>query len=145
MKRFLYYWLLVLGVALMFAGCTNEEDARGKASNELMVNLNVATPVSFGNSRALTTENENKISNIHILAFDWDTGEMISNGYTEVDNKSNMTCRLSLAGDQNTKVALYAIANIGNPSVFDDHTLTRSDFEGLYVQASNVDDISAGT
>ena len=145
MKRFLYYWLLVLGVALLVAGCTNEEDARGKASNELMVNLNVATPVSFGNSRALTTENENKISNIHILAFDWDTGEMISNGYTEVDNKSKMTCRLSLAGDQNTKVALYAIANIGNPSVFDDHTLTRSDFEGLYVQASNVDDISAGT
>ena len=145
MKRFLYYWLLVFGVALMFAGCTNEEDARGKASNELMVNLNVATPVSFGNSRALTTENENKISNIHILAFDWDTGEMISNGYTEVGNKSNMTCRLSLAGDQNTKVALYAIANIGNSSVFDDHTLTRSDFEGLYVQASNVDDISAGT
>ena len=145
MKRFLYYWLLVFGVALLFAGCTNEEDARGKASNELMVNLNVATPVSFGNSRALTTENENKISNIHILAFDWDTGEMISNGYTEVDNKSNMTCRLSLAGDQNTKVALYAIANIGNSSVFDDHTLTRSDFEGLYVQASNVDDISAGT
>ena len=145
MKRFLYYWLLVFGVALMFAGCTNEEDARGKASNELMVNLNVATPVSFGNSRALTTENENKISNIHILAFDWDTGEMISNGYTEVGNKSNMTCRLSLDGDQNTKVALYAIANIGNPSVFDDHTLTRSDFEGLYVQASNVDDISAGT
>ncbi len=146
MKRFLYYWLLVLGVALLFAGCTNEEDARGKASNELMVNLNVATPVSFGNSRALTTENENKISNIHILAFDWDTGEMISNGYTEVDNKSNMTCRLSLAGDQNTKVALYAIANIGNPTIFDDHTLTRSDFENLYVDASyNVDNISAGT
>ena len=65
MKRFLYYWLLVLGVALLFAGCTNEEE-KAMASSELTVNIKVDDAVSVGKSRALNDANENKIANIHI-------------------------------------------------------------------------------
>ena len=144
MKRFLYYWLLVLGVALLFAGCTNEEE-KAKASNELTVNIKVDDAVSVGKSRALNDANENKIANIHILAFNNDTGVMLSTGYTEVDNLSNITCKLAIAGVQETQVAVYAIANLGNSTVFDDHSITLSQFEDMYVKAADADGSTQGT
>jgi hypothetical protein len=132
--------------ALMFTACTSsDEDAKtGTSIAEVTVSLNVDDAVAFG-SRALTDENENKISNIHILAFNWSTGAMISNGYTTVDNKSNMTCKLAIPYNQDMYVALYAIANIGNKEVFDDHALTMSQFESLYVQTADADKMTAGT
>ena len=145
MKRFLYYWLLVLGVALLFAGCTNEEDATGMASSELTVNIKVDDAVSVGKSRALNDANENKIANIHILAFNNATGAMISNGYTTVDNKSDVTLKLAIAAAQNTQLVVYAIANIGNPKLFDSHVLTRTDFENLYIKIDDADQMTAGT
>jgi hypothetical protein len=130
----------------MFTACTSsDEDAKtGTSIAEVTVSLNVDDAVAFG-SRALTDENENKISNIHILAFNWSTGAMISNGYTTVDNKSNMTCKLAIPYNQDMNVALYAIANIGNKTVFDDHALTMSQFESLYVQTADADKMTAGT
>jgi hypothetical protein len=70
---------------------------------------------------------------------------MLSNGYTTVDDKSSMTCKLAISGTQDMYVALYAIANIGNKTVFDNHALTMSQFESLYVKAADADKISAGT
>lgn len=145
MKKILLYWLLVLGVALLFAGCTNEEDAADMASSDLTVNIKVDDPVSVGSSRAFTDADENKIANIHIVAFDYDTGEMISNGYTTADNLSSMTCKLAINAEQNTKVVMYAIANIGSPKLFDSHELTQTDFENLYIKIAAADKMTAGT
>ena len=130
---------------LMFTACSSDEENKPTISNEITVNINVDNPMSFGKSRALTDENENKISNIHILAFNWTTGEMLSNGYTTVDNKSNMTCKLAISGTQDMYVAIYAIANIGNPKIFDSHALTMSDFESLYIRTADADKMTAGT
>lgn len=133
--------------ALMFTACSSsDEEEKAKASTtEVTVTINVEDAVGFGKSRALADETENKISNIHILAFDYNTGKMLSNGYTTVDDKSSMTCKLAISGTQDMYVVLYAIANIGNKTVFDDHALTRSEFENLYVKAADADKISAGT
>ena len=91
--------------ALLFAGCTNEEE-KAMASNELTVNIKVDDAVSVGKSRALNDANENKIANIHILAFNNATGAMISNGYTTVDNKSDVTLKLAIAAAQNTQLVV---------------------------------------
>lgn len=133
--------------ALMFTACSSsdEEEKAKTSTTEVTVTINVEDAVGFGKSRALADETENKISNIHILAFDYNTGKMLSNGYTTVDDKSSMTCKLAISGTQDMYVVLYAIANIGNKSVFDNHTLTRSEFENLYVKAADADKISAGT
>jgi hypothetical protein len=133
--------------ALMLTACSSsDEEEKAKASTtEVTVTINVEDAVGFGKSRALADETENKISNIHILAFNYNTGAMLSNGYTTVDDKSSMTCKLAISGTQDMYVALYAIANIGNKTVFDDHALTMSQFESLYVQAADADKISAGT
>jgi hypothetical protein len=132
---------------LMFTACSSsdEEEKAKTSTTEVTVTINVEDAVGFGKSRALTDEDENKISNIHILAFNYNTGVMLSNGYTTVDNKSSMTCKLAISGTQDMYVVLYAIANIGNKTVFDDHALTRSEFENLYVKAADADKISAGT
>ena len=138
---------------LMFTACTSsDEDAKtGTSIAEVTVTLNVEDAVGFGKSRALTDENENKIGNIHILAFNWSTGAMISNGYTTVDNKSNMTCKLAIPYNQDMYVALYAIANIGNKTLFDDYAtnfeepFTKDIFEGLYVKTADADKMTAGT
>lgn len=133
--------------ALMFTACSSsdEEEKAKTSTTEVTVTINVEDAVGFGKSRALADETENKISNIHILAFNYNTGAMLSNGYTTVDDKSSMTCKLAISGTQDMYVALYAIANIGNKTVFDDHALTMSQFESLYVQAADADNISAGT
>ena len=133
--------------ALMFTACSSsdEEEKAKTSTTEVTVTINVEDAVGFGKSRALADETENKISNIHILAFNYNTGAMLSNGYTTVDDKSSMTCKLAISGTQDMYVVLYAIANIGNKSVFDNHTLTRSEFENLYVKAADADKISAGT
>ena len=141
--------------ALMLTACSSsDEEEKAKASTtEVTVTINVEDAVGFGKSRALADETENKISNIHILAFNYQTGAMLSNGYITVDDKSSMTCKLAIPGikeggndvTQDKFVALYAIANIGNKTVFDDHALTMSQFESLYVQAADADKISAGT
>lgn len=133
--------------ALMFTACSSsdEEEKAKTSTTEVTVTINVEDAVGFGKSRALADETENKISNIHILAFNYNTGKMLSNGYTTVDDKSSMTCKLAISGTQDMYVALYAIANIGNKTVFDDHALTMSQFESLYVQAADADKISAGT
>lgn len=133
--------------ALMFTACSSsdEEEKAKTSTTEVTVTINVEDAVGFGKSRALADETENKISNIHILAFNYNTGAMLSNGYTTVDDKSSMTCKLAISGTQDMYVALYAIANIGNKTVFDDHALTMSQFESLYVQAADADKISAGT
>ena len=131
--------------ALLFAGCTNEENATDIVSNELTVNIKVDDAVSVGKSRALNDANENKIANIHILAFNNATGAMISNGYTTVDNKSDVTLKLAIAAAQNTQLVVYAIANIGNPTLFDSHVLTRTDFENLYIKIDDADQMTAGT
>ena len=133
--------------ALMFTACSSsdEEEKAKTSTTEVTVTINVEDAVGFGKSRALADETENKISNIHILAFDYNTGAMLSNGYTTVDDKSSMTCKLAISGTQDMYVALYAIANIGNKTVFDNHALTMSQFESLYVQAADADKISAGT
>ena len=133
--------------ALMFTACSSsdEEEKAKTSTTEVTVTINVEDAVGFGKSRALADETENKISNIHILAFNYNTGAMLSNGYTTVDDKSSMTCKLAISGTQDMYVVLYAIANIGNKTVFDDHALTRSEFENLYVKAADADKISAGT
>ena len=133
--------------ALMFTACSSsdEEEKAKTSTTEVTVTINVEDAVGFGKSRALADETENKISNIHILAFNYNTGARLSNGYTTVDDKSSMTCKLAISGTQDMYVALYAIANIGNKTVFDDHALTMSQFESLYVQAADADKISAGT
>lgn len=133
--------------ALMFTACSSsdEEEKAKTSTTEVTVTINVEDAVGFGKSRALADETENKISNIHILAFNYNTGKMLSNGYTTVDDKSSMTCKLAISGTQDMYVALYAIANIGNKTVFDNHALTMSQFESLYVQAADADKISAGT
>ena len=141
--------------ALMFTACSSsdEEEKAKTSTTEVTVTINVEDAVGFGKSRALADETENKISNIHILAFNYNTGAMLSNGYTTVDDMSSMTCKLAIPGikeggndvTQDKFVALYAIANIGNKTVFDDHALTMSQFESLYVQAADADKISAGT
>jgi hypothetical protein len=133
--------------ALMFTACSSsdEEEKAKTSTTEVTVTINVEDAVGFGKSRALADETENKISNIHILAFDYNTGKMLSNGYTTVDDKSSMTCKLAISGTQDMYVALYAIANIGNKTVFDNHALTMSQFESLYVKAADADKISAGT
>ena len=133
--------------ALMFTACSSsdEEEKAKTSTTEVTVTINVEDAVGFGKSRALADETENKISNIHILAFNYNTGAMLSNGYTTVDDKSSMTCKLAISGTQDMYVALYAIANIGNKTVFDNHALTMSQFESLYVQAADADKISAGT
>lgn len=141
--------------ALMLTACSSsDEEEKAKASTtEVTVTINVEDAVGFGKSRALADETENKISNIHILAFNYQTGAMLSNGYITVDDKSSMTCKLAIPGikeggndvTQDKFVALYAIANIGNKTVFDNHALTMSQFESLYVQAADADKISAGT
>ena len=132
---------------LMFTACSSsdEEEKAKTSTTEVTVTINVEDAVGFGKSRALADETENKISNIHILAFNYNTGAMLSNGYTTVDDKSSMTCKLAISGTQDMYVVLYAIANIGNKTVFDDHALTRSEFENLYVKAADADKISAGT
>lgn len=132
---------------LMFTACSSsdEEEKAKTSTTEVTVTINVEDAVGFGKSRALADETENKISNIHILAFNYNTGAMLSNGYTTVDDKSSMTCKLAISGTQDMYVALYAIANIGNKTVFDNHALTMSQFESLYVQAADADKISAGT
>ena len=141
--------------ALMFTACSSsdEEEKAKTSTTEVTVTINVEDAVGFGKSRALADETENKISNIHILAFNYYTGAMLSNGYITVDDKSSMTCKLAIPGikeggndvTQDKFVALYAIANIGNKTVFDNHALTMSQFESLYVQAADADKISAGT
>ena len=133
--------------ALMFTACSSsdEEEKAKTSTTEVTVTINVEDAVGFGKSRALADETENKISNIHILAFNYNTGAMLSNGYTTVDDKSSMTCKLAISGTQDMYVVLYAIANIGNKTVFDNHALTRSEFENLYVKAADADKISAGT
>ena len=141
--------------ALMFTACSSsdEEEKAKTSTTEVTVTINVEDAVGFGKSRVLADETENKISNIHILAFNYQTGAMLSNGYITVDDKSSMTCKLAIPGikeggndvTQDKFVALYAIANIGNKTVFDDHALTMSQFESLYVQAADADKISAGT
>ena len=134
--------------ALMFTACSSsDEEEKAKASNELTVNIKVDDAVSVGKSRALSGADENKIANIHILAFNNATGAMISNGYTTVDNKAEVTLKLAIAAPQNTQLVVYAIANIGNPTLFDapENKISRTDFENLYIKIDDADQMTAGT
>ncbi len=130
--------------ALMLTACVTDNDNSATEGN-VSVSVSVTDPVGVGSSRAITAANENTISNLHILAFNNETGVMLSNGYTEVDNLSNITCKLAIAGVQETQVAVYAIANLGNPAVFDDHSITLSQFENMYVKAADADGSTQGT
>lgn len=142
-KKYLILVVMVLA-ALMLTACVTDNDNSATEGN-VSVSVSVTDPVGVGSSRAITAANENTISNLHILAFNNETGVMLSNGYTEVDNLSNITCKLAIAGVQETQVAVYAIANLGNPAVFDDHSITLSQFENMYVKAADADGSTQGT
>jgi hypothetical protein len=142
-KKYLILVVMVLA-ALMLTACVTDNDNSATEGN-VSVSVSVTDPVGVGASRAITAANENTISNLHILAFNNETGVMLSNGYTEVDNLSNITCKLAIAGVQETQVAIYAIANLGNPTVFDDHSLTLSQFENMYVKAADADGSTQGS
>ena len=134
----------LIAAASMVTACTQDscKDADGDEAN---ISVSVTNPVGVGSSRVLTAATENTISNIHILAFNNETGEMLSNGYTTADNLSSMTCKLAIAGAQETQVAVYAIANLGNPTAFSDHSITLSEFENMYVKAADADGSTQGT
>jgi len=134
----------MLLAALMLTACVTDNDNSATEGN-VSVSVSVTDPVGVGSSRAITAANENTISNLHILAFNNETGVMLSNGYTEVDNLSNITCKLAIAGVQETQVAVYAIANLGNQTAFDDHSITLSQFENMYVKAADADGSTQGT
>lgn len=134
----------LIAAASMVTACTQDscKDADGDEAN---ISVSVTNPVGVGSSRVLTAATENTISNIHILAFNNETGEMLSNGYTTADNLSSMTCKLAIAGAQETQVAVYAIANLGNPTAFSDHSITLSEFENMYVKAADADGSTQGS
>ena len=134
----------MLLAALILTACVTDNDNSATEGN-VSVSVSVTNPMGVGPSRAITAANENTISNLHILAFNNETGVMLSNGYTEVDNLSNITCKLAIAGVQETQVAVYAIANLGNPTAFDDHSITLSQFEDMYVKAADADGSTQGT
>ena len=144
MKKKYLILVVMVQAALMLTACVTDNDNSATEGN-VSVSVSVTDPVGVGSSRAITAANENTISNLHILAFNNETGVMLSNGYTEVDNLSNITCKLAIAGVQETQVAVYAIANLGNQTAFDDHSITLSEFENMYVKAADADGCTQGT
>ena len=143
--------VILLLAALSVTSCSEsitEDTVPRNEGTTISVSANIVAPVedkTAATSRTITTGNENYISNLHVLAFDAQ-GRMIANGYSDFSTPNPVNCVLNVGYNAvGQTVYLYGIANIDNTLIFNDHQLTKSEFENLYVQAATAEDLANGT
>ena len=102
-------------------------------------------------SRAIASDNENVINNLHIVVFnanvgDADYGKMIYQIYSPLYVANPYSTLLNLGETaKNKTVRIYAIANIGSGDLFDispGKNLNEDDFKSIAVYPSDHDDVS---
>ena len=102
-------------------------------------------------SRAIASDNENVINNLHIVVFnanvgDADYGKMIYQIYSPLYVANPYSTLLNLGETaKNKTVRIYAIANIGSGDLFDispGKNLNEDDFKSIAVYPSDPDDVS---
>lgn len=151
--NFTYKSFCLALIAFAMAGCSDtviSEDAGQKNSRggNILVSATVVPPIedkSALNSRVLSGENENHISNLHVLAFN-KAGEMIANGFSDFSMDGQKEFTLNLGVDKaDQKVTLFAIANIDNTLIFNSHDMNLETFSHLYVKAENANSLESGT
>ena len=144
---------LYLAMAFAITSCSEAviSDDAGKAESKggnILVSATVVPPIedlSALNSRVLSGENENHISNLHVLAFN-KAGEMIANGFSDFSMDGQKEFTLNLGVDKaDQKVTLFAIANIDNTLIFNSHDMNLETFSHLYVKAENANSLESGT
>lgn len=144
---------LYLAMAFAITSCSEAviSDDAGKTESrgaKILVSATVVPPIedlSAPHSRVLSGENENHISNLHVLAFN-KAGEMIANGFSDFSMDGQKEFTLNLGVDKaDQKVTLFAIANIDNTLIFNSHDMNLETFSHLYVKAENANSLESGT
>ncbi len=151
--RLIYKGFYLALAAFAMVSCSdtviNEESGKTESRGaKILVSATVVPPIedlSAPHSRVLSGENENHISNLHVLAFN-KAGEMIANGFSDFSMDGQKEFTLNLGVDKaDQKVTLFAIANIDNTLIFNSHDMNLETFSHLYVKAENANSLESGT
>ena len=154
------YIILAMMSLFLFVACSSNDDgniAEATKTGSIAVTTEVE-PMGvlfdgkpLAESRAIASDNENIINNLHIVVFnanigDDDYGKMIYQIYSPLYVANPYSTLLNLGESaKNKTVHIYAIANIGSGDLFEispGKNLNEDDFKSIAVYPSDPDDVS---